>query len=155
MPNPVEVAQLVVQGRQFEDWESVWVQLRWGEAFNLFKFTAAERAPLPTRWEDLQFTVGDGCTVLLAGRLAITGFITQRQTAYDATSHAVQLNGVSRTYFASTSSVGPDDKTGNFDNMAIGPIADKVLKPFGIKAKGASGRRCQCDPVRPFAMPAR
>jgi prophage tail gpP-like protein len=132
MPKPSEVATLIVQGNKFEDWETVWVQHRWSEGWPLFRFTAAERAPLPTLWTDLQFKPGDLCQIVLGGELAITGIILQRQTAYDATNHQVQLSGVGRTWAASTSSI--DIKNSNFDKMSIQQAADKALGPFETKA---------------------
>jgi hypothetical protein len=50
MPNREEVATIIVNGRRFEDWESVWVQHRWTETYPLFRFTCAEREPVPDRW---------------------------------------------------------------------------------------------------------
>ncbi|HVG51529.1 MAG TPA: hypothetical protein VM867_07850 [Xanthobacteraceae bacterium] len=132
MPKPSEVAQLVVAGNQFEDWTSVWVQHPWGGPYPLFRFTASERDNLPTDWRKLQFKPGDKCEIMLGGQLGVTGQITERQVAYDASNHAVQLSGKGTTWGATTSSV--DDKTGNFDNMSMTAIADKVLAPFGVKA---------------------
>jgi prophage tail gpP-like protein len=132
MPNPAEVATLIVQGTKFEDWESVWVQHRWSEGWPLFRFTAAERDDLPSDWRRLQFKPGDKCQILLGGRLAITGIILQRQTAYDGSNHQVQLSGVGETWAAVTSSI--EIKNSNFDKMTLQQAADKALQPFGIKA---------------------
>ena len=82
MPNPHEVAQLIVGGMVFEDWESVYVQHRWQEGWPTFRFTAAEGAKLPFDWAKLQFKPGDPCPIILGGELAVTGIITQRQVAY-------------------------------------------------------------------------
>ena len=49
MPNPAEVATVVVNDLQFNNWESVWVQQRWAEAFPVFKFTTADLPPTPGR----------------------------------------------------------------------------------------------------------
>jgi len=132
MPKSQEVAKLAVAGNEFEDWETVWVQDRWMGGYPTFRFTAAERAPLPTAWTAAQFKPPDKCTILLAGQLAASGVILQRQVAYDAKSRAVQLSGAGRTYFAATSSI--DSKTSNFDKMSLKPIADKILAPFGVTA---------------------
>ena len=135
------------------------MQERWREAYPLFRFTAAERAPLPTAWKDLQFKPGDWCDIRLAGELAATGIITRRQTAYDANSHAVELSGAGRSWIGATSSVGAgpggDGKTppsgstkpadvakaveglsdpanNTFVNMTLKQMADKVLAPYSI-----------------------
>ena len=132
MPNQAEIAQLEVAGVQFEDWETVWVQHRWMDGWPLFRFTAAELADLPKLWTSLQFKPGDPCTITLGGQLAMTGIILKRQTAYDATSHIVELSGAGKQWGASTSSI--PTKVNNFDNMAMMPIAQKLMGFYGIKA---------------------
>ena len=137
MPVPSEIATLVVNGIRFEDWESVMVRRNWGDAFHYFQFTAAERDPIFFNtvfpdWTKLQFKPGDHCSIYLAGELAITGFIEQRQVAYNAYSHGVQLNGKSYSAQAAKSSV--DTKDGNFDNKDLVTIANMVSNPYGVKA---------------------
>ncbi|WP_028164127.1 phage baseplate assembly protein [Bradyrhizobium elkanii] len=140
MPRPQEVAQLAVAGNIFEDWETVEVWSDWAESFSHFRFTAAERDTLVTTargkvplWTRLQFKPDDPCTILLAGRLAITGFIETRQVAYDAHQHGVMLIGKSLTANAAKSSV--DTKTGNFDNKNIVQVAQEVVAPYGVGIK--------------------
>jgi prophage tail gpP-like protein len=132
MPNPAEVAQLVVAGVKFEDWETVWVQHRWAEGWPLFRFTAAENASMPQFWTSLQFKPGDPCQIILGGQLAITGIILTRQTAYDARNHTVELSGAGKTWAAATSSIDQKNNKGNFDNMPIKAICDKVFADFGV-----------------------
>lgn len=124
---------LVVEGTKFEDWESVWVQHRWSDGWPLFRFTAAERADMPTLWTALQFKPGDACTITLGGQLAITGIILTRQTAYDASNHQVELAGAGRTWAAGTSSV--DAKKANFDNMTLKQVADKAYGDVGVTVR--------------------
>jgi prophage tail gpP-like protein len=132
-PNPDEVATILVNGRQFDDWESVWVQHRYAEAWPLFRFTAAERDPLPELWTTLQFKPGDECAIYLGGILAIVGVITVRQVAYDANSHGVQLQGKGVTWYAAEGSI--IDKDGNFDNQNFEQAANRVIAPFGVGVK--------------------
>jgi prophage tail gpP-like protein len=135
MVKPTEEAVLVVNGREFRDWESVWVQRRYGDSCTLFRFTAAERDPIfgqqgfPS-WEKLQFKPGDQCTVWLAKQLAVTGFIETRQVAYNAVQHGVQLDGKSYSANAAKSSV--DTKTGSFDGKNILQIAQEVSGAYGV-----------------------
>jgi prophage tail gpP-like protein len=138
MVKPTEEAVLVVNGQEFRDWESVWVQRRYGDAFALFRFTAAERDPIFNQqdvpaWTKLQFKPGDLCTVFLAGQLAVTGFIETRQVSYNATQHGVQLDGKSYSANAAKSSV--DSKTGSFDGKNILEIAHEVCAPYGVGIK--------------------
>jgi prophage tail gpP-like protein len=141
MPKPQEIAVLEVNGQTFEDWESVFVQLREAESFSYFRFTAAERDPLFKQqgaplWQKLQFKPGDECTITLAGQLAITGYIETRQVAYDANSHGVMLIGKSLTAGPARSSV--DTKTGSFDKKNIVQVAQEVIAPYraGLKVIG-------------------
>jgi prophage tail gpP-like protein len=133
MPNPAEVATLIVQGQRFEDWQSVWVQSRYAEAYPLFRFTAAERDPIPELWTKLQFKPGDECIIYLGGELAITGVIIERQVGYDANNHAVQLSGKGITWYATKSSV--IHHTGNFDGKTFEQVAREVIAPFGVGVK--------------------
>jgi prophage tail gpP-like protein len=133
MSNGNEIAVLTVAGHDFQDWESVWVQCRYGEGWAEFRFTAVERDPMPGNWTKLQFKPGDDCTISLGGELALTGVITVRQTAYDENSHQVMLMGKSLTAWAAKSSV--DTKTGSFDGMTFEQVGRKVLEPYGANIK--------------------
>jgi len=133
VPNPDEIAVLVVGGFRFQDWESVWVQHRYGEPFAFFQFTAAEREPLPSRWDALRFRPDDHVIIELGGKLAMNGIITIRQVAYDKKSHGVQLQGKGITHWAAKSSV--DSKTGSFDNQSFEQIARAVLAPYPSPVK--------------------
>jgi prophage tail gpP-like protein len=137
-----ELAVLKVRGQAFEDWETVWVQQRWGEAFPIFRFTCAERDPVPnlepgkditTIWDKLQFRPGDSCTIILGGELAVTGFIETRQVAYDSDNHGVMLIGKGIQAWANKSSV--IHETNNFDNKNIKQVAEEVYKPYKTKVK--------------------
>src|SRR5262249_26037596 len=70
-----------------------YVQHRLHDPYNYFRFTAAERDPIPELWSRLQFIPGDEVEILLGGQKAITGIILVRQTAYDSNSHGVSLQG--------------------------------------------------------------
>jgi prophage tail gpP-like protein len=147
--NGQEIATLIVEGLKFEDWESVYVQHRWGEAFAHFKFTAAEREE-GGDWRALRFAPGQFCEIQLAGVPAIkTGVITTRQVAYNAKQHMVQLIGKTRTAWGYKSSVDKTD--GNFDGKSFKEIAEEVLKPYGkIKIIGTLNprkfKKCQSNP---------
>jgi prophage tail gpP-like protein len=133
MPNPDEVATLIVGGQKFDDWKSVWVQSRYAEAYPLFRFTAAEREPIPELWTKLQIAPGTPCAIYLGGQLGVTGVVITRQVAYDATNHAVQLSGKGITWYASKSSV--IHKTGNFDGKTFEQVGREVIAPYGVGIK--------------------
>jgi prophage tail gpP-like protein len=124
VPNPAEVATLVVNNRVWDDWTSVKVECRCAEAFDIFTFSNVER-PI-----SVQFRQGDTCAVYLAGTLAITGVITTRQVAYDANNVGIQLIGKSVTFFAARGSIL--DETGDLDGMTFEQVAKKLIAPFGV-----------------------
>lgn len=131
MANPKEVATILVDGQQFSDWESVWVQVRWNESHPLFRFTAVERDPYPSLWTTQRFNPGQQVAIYLGGLLAVTGVIVTRQVAYDHNNHGVELQGVGVTWAAFRAS--RIDKTGAFDNKNLQEIADELFAPHGIK----------------------
>jgi prophage tail gpP-like protein len=128
-----EVAQLTVNGQNFTEWESVWVQERWTESFSFFRFTANEGRVMPGTWQELQVKPGDDCTITLGGQPVIAGTVITRQASYSGTQHMVQLTGKSYSFWAYKSSVFTKD--GNFDGKNFVQIADIVLGP--VAAKGA------------------
>jgi prophage tail gpP-like protein len=128
-PDQTEVATVVVEGREFDEWETVYVQIRWTDFFPTFQFTAAE-GPYPWVWERLQFRPGERVGIYLARQLVMTGTILTRQCAFDAGSHAVQISGVGRTFFAARASI--IDKTSNFDKMNFIQVAAHLLAPTGV-----------------------
>lgn len=128
---PDEVCVIVVNGQEFSDWETVWVQWNWAEWWSNFRFTCAEREPYPERAPVMQFKPGDLCMIYLGGIRVITGVIITRQVAYDANNHGVMLVGKSLSWYAARSSI--IDKDSDYDNKTFLQIADKVLAPTGIK----------------------
>jgi prophage tail gpP-like protein len=125
-----EIATLIVGGLKFEDWESVWIQWSWADAFSQFRFSCAEREPYPLPGQVLQFAPGTTVEIYLGGVQVITGVIITRQVAYDAESHVVQLQGVSSSWFAARS--GIDHKTSDFDGKSFTQIASEILGPTGV-----------------------
>jgi prophage tail gpP-like protein len=128
-----EIAALIVRGQIFEDWETVWIQWNWTDWFARFRFTCAELEPYPTRGLPMQFEPQDPCEIYLGGIKVIDGLIVQRQVAYDANMHGVQLEGYSASWFAQRSSI--DHKTKDFDNKNFLQIADEILAPTGVGYK--------------------
>jgi prophage tail gpP-like protein len=131
-PKREETATLIVAGRRFEDWESVWLQHKLFDAYAQFRFTAAERDDLPPAWQRLQFKPRDSCQIYLGGQLALTGLILIRQTAYAGKQHGVTLQGVTDTWAAGRASI--IDKKGQFEG-GFEQVAKKVLAPTGVGMK--------------------
>ena len=120
-----EKATLTVGSKEYEDWETVWVYRNWTDGYHQFKFRCAERETAPPVFP------GDGCTIKLAGKVAITGVVISRQVAYEAENHGVELQGVSLTWYAGRSSV--NHATGNFNKKSFKEIVKEVLEPTKIK----------------------
>jgi prophage tail gpP-like protein len=125
-----DIAIVKVRGREFQDWESVYVQTRWHDKCDYCRFTAAERRDdLVPYWELLQFKPCDTVEVWLTGQLAMTGSLIERQVAYDPDNHGVQLLGQGTSIWGQKSSV--NSETGAFDNMSFEQIARKALAMYG------------------------
>jgi prophage tail gpP-like protein len=139
--NPQEEAVLTVNGIDYKDWETVWVQHRLADAFSYFRFTAVERDPVDlnavpysgylgndSMWSRVQFAPGNKVFITLGGFEAMNGTINTRQVAYNATSHRVELIGKSFTSWGYKSSV--DTPTGSFDGQNFEQIARAVLAGY-------------------------
>jgi prophage tail gpP-like protein len=121
-----ETVQLSVDGGNFTDFESVWIQSTWGDSYDQFKFTCAERVG------GKQFIPGQKCSIKLAGKDAISdGIILSRQITYDAYRHGILIQGVSRTWAGARCSI--DHGTCSFDNKDIKAISEEIFKPTGVK----------------------
>jgi prophage tail gpP-like protein len=128
--NPEEIAQLTVNGQNFVQWESVWAQERWAEAFSYFRFTSVEVPPLADSWRDIIVTPCNKCFLSLGGQPAMSGYVIQRQVAYDADRHQIMILGKSASFFGFKSSIQAEEA--NMDNMGIVDMANKLLRQYGI-----------------------
>lgn len=149
-----ERATIIVGGKKFEDFESVWVQKTKGDGFHQFRFTAAERDPTPEMYQLLQIKPEDECIIELAGEAAINGIVITRQAAFDGTSHGVMIQGVSKTWPAARASV--IHETNSFDGKTFMQIAEEILKRTGVKGRKLGKiseekfKRMHCQPGRPI-----
>jgi prophage tail gpP-like protein len=136
-----ETAVITVDGvgGEYQDWESVFVQLRYHHAWDYCRFTSVERREDKVmNWQLQQLIPCVGITVNLANQLAFTGTIVERQISYDPNNHGIQLLAKNQTMWGYKSSV--NTKTSSFDNMPFIEIANQVLAPYlgqaGIVTKG-------------------
>jgi prophage tail gpP-like protein len=132
---PYEQATLIVNGINFEDWESVFVQLKWHDAYSYFRFQSVERDTPAGLFYKLQFMPssdpGTTVAVNLGGVNVLIGFIETRQVAYQATQHGIEIQGKSATAPVARSSV--NTKSGSFDGMTWQQVAEKVVSPYPTK----------------------
>jgi len=128
MPKLSEYAEILVEGMRFRDWTSVKVYLPRADT-RRFWFTLSEAAPPQKTFSLLRLRPGMRVQIYLAGQLAISGFITIRQAAYDANSHAVRIEGENWPVDLQQSSVLKPEQ---FKGYTWEAIAKKVLQPYGI-----------------------
>jgi len=132
-----ERATIDVNGVYYSDWETVWLRDQVEVPYAEFRFTCAEREPIPPPepgpipWAKLQLKPRDNVVIYLANIRALTGTIIVRQVAYDANNHGVSLQGIGSSWFAARASIIPPDT--KFEHMSLREITEKVLKPTGVK----------------------
>ena len=144
--NPREVAMIIVNGTNYTEWENVMVHVEFPGIFRMFRFSVSEQDPAVKRFADLQIKPQDKCEVYLGGELAVSGYVYERQTYYDANRHGVQIAGQSLPGDTVRSSVM--EEGGQFNNQNLLQIAKKLYKPYGINVvtKGdTSGMMLQFD----------
>jgi prophage tail gpP-like protein len=129
---PEEIAEVFIDRFVYSDWESVWVQHRWMDAWPVFRLTTAERDPDTRLWARLQIKPGDLCLIKLGGIVAITGVVIVRQTAYDANSHAVSIQGHGVQWFTWRGAIL--DKKQEFPGGYV-EVANQVMAPFGVSPR--------------------
>lgn len=130
MPKPQEVATLIINGTPYRDWTSVMVRREYGAAVSEFQFSCTEGVPFAKDWAAMRIKPGDACTILLAGQLALTGYVYLRQASYDARRHGVMIIGRSLTGDVVDSSAPVN--TGEFKNQNWEAIARKMLEQFKV-----------------------
>ena len=126
-----DIASLHVRGRNFENWKSVRVEARASQPFPTFQFEASEYTPVPLQRALMQFLPGDKTLIYLGGELAVTGFIDERHTAYDAGQHAIRLMGTGKQRDLVTSTVPPEKLDGH-DNQNWLQLARDISSHLGI-----------------------
>lgn len=131
MAKPNETAVLIVNGREFAEWETVSVRrtLRDTPPFHC-RFTCSEGMPISKNFAKLQIMPGDDCTVILAGHLAFTGKVETRQVYYDAQRHQIELQCATFVDLATGSVI---HKTGEWIDKTFAQIAQDVLGKLGIR----------------------
>jgi len=126
-----DVARLIVNGRNFEDWESVTVkqELR-GNPPQTARFTCSEGSPLVDNWMNQQIMPGESCEIYLGGHLAFNGKVYSRQVFVDARRHQIEIQCANLLELSTASVV---TQTGEFKNQEPEQIIRSVLK--GVNKK--------------------
>ena len=136
-PPSNEVAVLEINGVKYQDWESVLVKHATQVPMFSARFTCSEDEPIAKNFGVMRIRPGDSCTITLAGELALTGTIYERQVYYDAQSHHVELQAVGAAHVTTVASV--THPTFEWTNTPLEAFVRSVLQPVGINlvVKGA------------------
>lgn len=136
MPIAEEMAVIEVQGRRFENWETVWVHREFPGEYAKFRFTFSEEDPAKAAWTLLQIKPGDFCKIWLAGELAVTGFVYERQAFAEANTHGVLVQGQSLPGDTTLTSIMEESSSLNGKNLI--EQAKVLFRPYniGVVAQG-------------------
>jgi prophage tail gpP-like protein len=133
MPKPQETVVIIVNGERFEFWEGISITRRVGDPFSLMHVRVAEIGDLKQGYKSLRLKLGDQGTATLAGRLAMTGFVTQRQVVYNKQFHGIEI--VFSTEDSRLGVASVDLKPGQYKNENVWQIGQKITSPHGITFK--------------------
>jgi prophage tail gpP-like protein len=132
--NPAEVARLVVNGMPFEDWTSVTVIDDTDLAYPYFQFECTEDDPKNIKPMSQKITPGAKCEIMLAQKLALTGYVMERQVGYSGREHNIMVSGTSTTFNTAVSSILPSTN-GNYDGMSLDQLAKRAAGFHGVNVK--------------------
>lgn len=133
MPTPIaEYCEVKHQSGIYRDW--IGVLVRWGiEEQVVASFSLQCTEPDP---KALKLAPGDRVDIILGGKEVIKdGYIKARQASYDANRHAIRIDGLARA--GPMLEVSVDRKDVQFQDYTFEAIANRLLKPVGVKFKFA------------------
>jgi prophage tail gpP-like protein len=136
MPNPPEIATIIINGQQFSYWQSVVVERSYGQLPSYATFENAELGPLTQGFQGLRIGPGDTGSVTLAGQPALTnGIVDLRQVYADRGQHQVQIRlfSLAQNAVVSTVKAAP----GQYTNSTFQQIAQAAAKAVGVNVKVA------------------
>ena len=153
MPNPDLICEVRTEGGVYQDWLTVQVSQSFDAAWQrTFRLTCAEPEDPNSRrqttsgssWGEAaqiaaqRLLPGMRVDIALAGEVVIQeGYIGNRQTAFDANRHGVQVTGFSKAEL--TRKASADGGTGQFRGYKLDAIANRLLKPHGLKFRVEGG----------------
>jgi prophage tail gpP-like protein len=134
MVNPTQIATVIANNQKFTNWLTVEVRRSYDEIVAHATLVAVE-GPIKSGTMGpinpaFQLNVGQSVTVLLAGQLAISGYITIRQPSYTADMHGVQIVCSSLVQNTTISTV--DAAPGQYLNMTLAQIAAAVFGKVNV-----------------------
>jgi prophage tail gpP-like protein len=132
MPNPTQIATLTAGDQNYTTWMTVAVERNYDTVVAHATLVIAEGPTVSGAMgpPSLRLAVGMPAVVTLAGRLAISGFISVRQASYNADAHGVQIVVSSMVQNTTVSTV--DAAPGQYLNMTLAQIASAVFGKVGV-----------------------
>lgn len=146
MPKPIETCVVTCNGEKFDAWTMAQVVLDAKVVDDHFTLLVSEISSA-SGWDPMRLKPLDRVEVALGGVKVLTGSVTTRQAAMNATSHATQIMGSSRTNGLVTSSHIPKQGGGSYDGNTFEQIARSVGEPYGI---GFRWKRIPVGADKPF-----
>jgi prophage tail gpP-like protein len=138
VPKPEETCVIIVNGRRFRDWKTVLVHAEMNVSHWYYKFSTTEGRPLAKDWAEIRIVPGDHASVILAGHLALSSMVTDRQVAYTATQHGIEIIGKTAHYGATVAGAS-GGQGGEFLKKTMLPIVNDVLGKAGLSGTGGGG----------------
>jgi prophage tail gpP-like protein len=136
---------LFANGKRFEGWTETKVTLSMQRMSNAFELTYTEKwSEQHTPWP---LNRGDSCTLKMAGKTVITGYIDDVLPSFSATERTMRVTGRDKTGDLVDCSVVHD--TGQFKNQTLLQIAQVICKPFGIPVSATTSVG---DPFKKFTI---
>lgn len=135
---------LQVNGREFKGWKSVRVTLSLEAVAGSFELEVSEKwanqsQPWPIAEED-------ECTVKVAGKTVITGYVERRRLSFSADSHTLNVAGRDRTGELVDCSAVLD--RWEFLKTPVAAFAEKICAPFGISSSLQAGVAVPSTPAK-------
>jgi len=129
-------ATLRLGGRDYEGWHAIAVRRGLEQAASQFEVRVSERTT-GQPFEPWVLRPGAPCEILLDGEVVITGYIDTYAPSFNADTHDVHVSGRSRTAdFVDGAAIVPG---GQFKQLSLWEIAERLAQPFGLTVTGSAG----------------
>lgn len=126
-----DTISLFIAGKEFnKDWSQIRVTRSLDTLCGSFEFNATQRSPF--NMSEWPIKMGAACSVKVAGKLVITGYIEDININYDKDSHSVQIAGRDKT--ADLVDCTRAKKEWSFgEGQRVSNIIKKLIEPHGIE----------------------
>lgn len=123
-------------GTDYDGWHAISVLRNLECAASSFSCSVSERTT-GYGLEPWVLAPGSPCSILIDGELVITGYIDSYMPRFDARSHGVEIRGRSKTAdFVDGAAIVPG---GQFKQLSLSEIAQRLAEPFGISITSSAG----------------